>query len=581
MKQLVYVLFPLIVFSISFSAMAQITEVFPNPVGVDNGQEFVEAIINVSNYSLLSICDLASCDDLSLETMVGELAVIIDESNNKSYNCTVFRTTGLIGNGLGNTADTVTIKYNNTPIDKFNYSGLEVLEGLSLQNYSGIWGSYEISPCQIPISQSLNITNQSVNNSLNITLNITTNQSEQNFTNTTGLNETEFNETECTYNLTITADKLIYEGGETIKFWPHLNDGEGAITYWVEDYFGNIRKKEVTSSTDSLRSYTPAKPDYSEVLILKAKYQSCELLQAQTPVIIAVEPKVTQDNAQDNEDSSENTLAESELSLKIEYLPENLCETKEIMVELHAARAENKRLVQIDAFQNGKRITQTNKLYLEAKNSKARIRFPLSLPKFECDGHPIEVIATGLDLEQDKIITYDASSLPDLETKDLSCSPCNYPNYIPSLNKIYTLSKKFKNEPIGIRIKLTEPGNISLLRNCEIVRQNGTKGTNTIIITPNSSNQNLWALFNNGSNQEFKQFTLNLSHDKSKDSSSDSDLRIVLPKNDSLNKSLKPTLITGKTISYASSSLKSSRYFLYVTLGLIGSGGILWQLRSR
>ncbi|MFP4523974.1 MAG: hypothetical protein ACLFO2_01470 [Candidatus Woesearchaeota archaeon] len=68
----------------------------------------------------------------------------------------------------------------------------------------------------------------------------------------------------------ITGLPLIVDDGEKLRygFEPWLDGDE--VTYWVEDAFGNTLKKEVTTSIDSRKSYTPRTDEKDTAVIIKA-----------------------------------------------------------------------------------------------------------------------------------------------------------------------------------------------------------------------------------------------------------------------------------------------------------------------
>ncbi|MBW2983302.1 hypothetical protein KY327_03280, partial [Candidatus Woesearchaeota archaeon] len=70
--------------------------------------------------------------------------------------------------------------------------------------------------------------------------------------------------------ISITGLPLIIDDGDKLRygFEPWLAGDE--VTYWVEDAFGGELKKEVTTSSDSRKSYTPHTDEKDTAVIIKA-----------------------------------------------------------------------------------------------------------------------------------------------------------------------------------------------------------------------------------------------------------------------------------------------------------------------
>lgn len=137
------------------SAEILITEVMYNPEGDDNTKEFIELYLSNSlNLTSFIIKDSSSEDILELVSFIPSLyALIVEEGfNDSSLNLSavsVYSIGATIGNGLGNSEDTITITFpNGTAAETVSYNSSfgGNGDGNSLQRIDGIWISASPTP---------------------------------------------------------------------------------------------------------------------------------------------------------------------------------------------------------------------------------------------------------------------------------------------------------------------------------------------------------------------------------------------------------------------------------------------------
>ncbi len=287
-----------------------INEIMSNPLGGDNNKEFIEIKgtkdINLSSFV---IGDIASNDTLSLLRYCDECnySLIVEKDfDYTNLNCSIYSAGSTIGNGLSNTADSVYLYFNNSLISNVSYQNID--EGYSYSLINNSWqNSLHIngSPCldnanlnsQIIINNTnatnTNTTNSSttINSSINITINISINITQNNSINLTN-NITNITLGNISQNISqnvsvdvcnvsleldINKSKIFFYAGEKIKFKNKLfifgdqKNYEYIITYWVEDYFGNILKDKVNTTNENQKQWTANAEDNYLVARIKNK----------------------------------------------------------------------------------------------------------------------------------------------------------------------------------------------------------------------------------------------------------------------------------------------------------------------
>lgn len=199
MKKLLFIFISMIIIN-SVNSEIIINEIMYNPNGTDNNKEFIE-IKGTNNLSDFIIGDLNSNDTLTLLQFNNDsnFSIIVEqEFNYSNINCSIYSANATIGNGLGNTGDTIYLYFDNTIINEISYND-NADEGYSLERINSTW-IQSLEPGGTPgrentciinlteideeleISINLNISNNSLNlnNLLNIDINISSNLKEEN-----------------------------------------------------------------------------------------------------------------------------------------------------------------------------------------------------------------------------------------------------------------------------------------------------------------------------------------------------------------------------------------------------------------
>lgn len=294
-----------------YSALAiRINEVMYNPEADDNNKEFVEIYneewVNLSDYT---INDSTSSDKLELiKSYNSSYSLIVEEGfNHTGINASIYSIGATIGNGLSNTADSISIIFNNTVIDHMNYSN-SAKEGYSLEYLNGTFrqstllgGSpgydnnfiannlTEINATEENLttnnSNSIENSNETeiynstedyiLENDTEINSIVEDNEeeidepaNETKATNTTAINTTANNTDKEFFYIEI--DKLIFLEGEKVKFKHNTKLKDFAIEYWIEDLFGNIIKNKLNTTNLNAKSFTPKLKNDVWVFVIKS-----------------------------------------------------------------------------------------------------------------------------------------------------------------------------------------------------------------------------------------------------------------------------------------------------------------------
>lgn len=238
------------------------------------------------------------------------------------------------------------------------------------------------------------------------------------------------NET-CGYSLFIFTSKQLYEKGDTIKFRIYLNNDSNSsfpleINYWVEDLFGKITKKIVTTTSKSEKSYTPRFSETEKSYIIMAKNENCSL-NAERLVVLR----------------GEKETRETEIEL---ITPEKVTFGKIFFVEINGYKgSSSKTLISIWVEDEKQKISETTKVYINLKNTEFKQRIPIVFKKNEPEGNEFRVIASGLGVEKEKEIELDFLE-KKIEEKKID-------SYIKSF---YTMKKNFGDE-IKIYLSIENP----------------------------------------------------------------------------------------------------------------------------
>ena len=319
----------------------EINEIMYNPVGDDSGNEWVEIYlpekINLSNWT---IGDLASNDTLIPVKITDSAYAIVVENRSmfSDSNASVYYASSTIGNGLGNSGDTIFLyDLNKTIVDSVVYNSTFANgNNKTLEKFNGSW-SESIAEGGTPGFE--NSASFSIQNFTNSTINETINNT--NSTNTTQINDTnpenqtEENNSACISEISINTTKEIWTD-EAIKFRHIVNSSyeNYSIVYWVEDLFGNVAKSQYETKTLAEKSFTPHPSERDTVYVVKSILKGCNESYAEKTVIYitnesfngsANENSDSESNDSGNEDSlpDEKPKFSYELLSYLEEIPQN------------------------------------------------------------------------------------------------------------------------------------------------------------------------------------------------------------------------------------------------------------------
>lgn len=282
-------------------------EVFADPPGSDNNQEFVEFSFNYTfqdsnltnstgntsftNYSLVDFlqnesfvfADAASNDTLEYVTTTRGVnssehyLLVVEEEFNHSQiqtnnTCHIFSAGSTIGNNLNNDEDDILFYRNTTLLVNESYTvlGCAAGENCSLHKQNDTFVAQEPSPCLQTVFAA------------------------------------EETEPTCELNLSLDAE-TIYELGDAIRFTPRIIGENYTLTYWWEDLYGNVLKKPTSTTNDNPKQYTPKQPDNERdfAVLLYARLENhCNETQESHLAVVRGEEKEEQESTSSSSSSS-------------------------------------------------------------------------------------------------------------------------------------------------------------------------------------------------------------------------------------------------------------------------------------
>ncbi len=306
----------------------EINEIMYNPEGADSGNEWVEIFSNnFTDFTNWTIGDLASNDTIFPLFVTGSSYSIIMTQNlsiNHS-NYSVYYCGATIGNGLANSGDSVFLYYNSTLVDNITYTD-EFANGnnKTVERFNDSWHESLIlggtpgknNSVSVFLSNTTNYTN-----STNITI-LNETGIESNNTNQSNTTENNSSEAICAASILISTTKDVFFE-ESIKFKHIINSSEDFyITYWIEDLFGNIVKKEYETTTLTEKSFTPKPKENDRVYIIKSILHGCEEEYSEKLVIFRKENEIFEKEEDEESESKEYTdedTKEEEQKKKFSY----------------------------------------------------------------------------------------------------------------------------------------------------------------------------------------------------------------------------------------------------------------------
>lgn len=240
-----------------------LSEVLFNPLGSDNGLEFIE-LAGSENLSGCTVADLASNDTLRLLHAGNDtthVAMIVEEDGQYHLNETgaTYYTPGkAIGNGLGNTEERILVMCNGSVLVNFSYS-VSSLSGFS-EGHSIIWNDDAWSIGVLGGTQGI-LHQRSEENT---TINGTTNVEQSNDTVVATIQS-------CNATLMLTVNPLNGRSGDIIDV-QIISDGFASVE--------GVADGEIFFSGDTLTQhrYVLALPDAKEVFV-RAFAEQCDAKQ--------------------------------------------------------------------------------------------------------------------------------------------------------------------------------------------------------------------------------------------------------------------------------------------------------------
>lgn len=362
----------------------QINELMYNPDGDDNNKEFIE-IYDENNVSLSNwvLFDLNSNDTLEEKRFCNcSYSLIVEENFDYSNisNCSIYSTGATIGDNLDNTEDKISLF---KPVDIGGEIIFVLIDEIFYNSSIGANGN----------GYSLELFNNSLRESLVVggtpalSNSWTSQSSPTNFneTNSTEINTTQTNQTDCNFNVSIQilTESQIDNGVETYFNDEKLNykinvEGieEFEMTYWVEDFNGDILKSKVVSTNDNSRSWTiNIDKEYSIALIKAEVNPVCSENKTESSKMFVIKNKGWVAEGEEIEEEQEE-IYESEIELvKYEI---KIKENEPFLVEFIARKGDTGK-TKLDFW-----FDEDNKysVYLYDKNSEQKFKIPMVIGCF-------------------------------------------------------------------------------------------------------------------------------------------------------------------------------------------------------
>jgi len=355
---LIEILFFLLI--IISSLAIKINEVMYNPPGEDNNKEWIEIYSDDEEVDLTNwtIGDNSSNDTLVLLKYENSNYILIVEEGFDFYpiNAKIYSVGAAIGNGLGNSGDTIYLyDPNGTLVDFVSYNNSFANgnnKSLELFNNSFYESLYEGGTPGAENSISLYFKNLG------------------DFTNQTNTTEESIQKTEnCDASISIETEKEIYENGESIKFKHRIMNSSSnfKIEYWIEDLFGNIVKAKRITQNLNQKSYSPKITEEEKAFIIKSiLYSDCDSDESNNyaeKIVIVKNKNIKEDSEQLNERFEYDLLS----------YPQKVISGKEFSVLIRIKSDDSPHLISISSYVylNSKRYSnETHEEIMIEKNEE-------------------------------------------------------------------------------------------------------------------------------------------------------------------------------------------------------------------
>jgi hypothetical protein len=212
----------------------------------------------------------------------------------------------------------------------------------------------------------------------------------------------------CNVSLSISSENLFYTNKKRMGYYTVLNNKSFpySIDYWVEDLFGEIIKKKVTTTNTNKKSFTPNIKEKDKVLFIKSKVTpSCNDSNITdnnaNKMIIITNTMVDQEPSQNQEGTS--TMNITKISPEIGKYGGVV----KADVEIYKGSTTK---YSISAFleKDGTKISETTKLNLKDKYTNYKITLPLQLKpncNYKTSNGSATIKISGLDVSAQKSVT--------------------------------------------------------------------------------------------------------------------------------------------------------------------------------
>lgn len=278
---------------------------------------------------------------------------------------------------------------------------------------------YEINSCEnFYYNESFNDSyyNNTENDYDNETNNNEEDQDNENpFDNEDDVNINESEECEVIYEFNINTNKKIYANNEQVKiYFNNIFCENYNVTYWIEDLFGKIVKKEYTSLNSNPKSYTPNIIGEEKSFIIKAILNSNELNSTkESEHLFSVYNQNYNDqgleDGENNYEEDENDEQKNRLIINsIEYNNEKQNILLDFIIEKNVG---TKRVFKIKVLDENDKIISNEARIEIFKNGKIRLNSILNIDKTKIKEEFVaKIMFEGLDIFESNLITLNKKS---------------------------------------------------------------------------------------------------------------------------------------------------------------------------
>jgi len=257
----------------------------------------------------------------------------------------------------------------------------------------------------------------------------------------------------CSIKINITTNEtLVYEEGQSIQFRIMLNNETFpfVIRYWIEDFFGNIHKDPYNTTNTDQKSWKTNIAEQDRVLFIKSVvYTSCN--DTNLSDNSAEKMFIVKSESNSLIDSSEESILEIiESDDKV-----NFGDIVDVKVSIYKGKT-SKYSISLWVEDNGKKISETTKIYLYDQYSSYRGQLPIKLDPncgLKLKDGKYDIVINGLGKEDKKEVTIEGiakSACQESSTKTSSSSAESkkFEFEVTEFNEIIDLDKEFTTKII-------------------------------------------------------------------------------------------------------------------------------------